>query len=607
MNNDSMKTYLLRNKILNIPKAGSVIIPLCLLLTYSGLLYAQRATTAIKLNQSGFYPGAPKTAVITGIVSSANFYITTTNLRDTVFKGVLSEEKRSAYSATTTRIADFSALSKRGSFVVVVSGLGHSYVFEIGNEVHHKVAIATLKGYYYQRASMALEERFAGKWHRSAGHPDTVVYIHTSAANRQRPEGTIISTPGGWYDAGDYNKYIVNSGITMGTLLSAYEDFPDYFKQLYSHIPESGNAVPDILNEVIYNLRWMLTMQDPNDGGVYNKCTDAAFDGMVMPGITRAPRYVVQKGTAATLDFAAVMAQAARVLGKYLKPLPGLADSCMKASDKAWEWSLLHPAVEYDQTQMNRINKPIISTGGYGDKNFNDEWFWAATELYLTTRESRFYKIINEHQQDSVSLPGWANVAMLGYYSFLRFNKELPASTSTNMALMKKRVTDMADKYIEKVAVNAFRTVMGQSVRDFVWGSNAVAANQGILLIKAYLLTGNKKYVDYALTNLDYLLGRNATGYSFVTGIGSRPPMFPHHRQSTADGITDPVPGLLVGGPNAGMQDKCRYEFTEAETAYSDNDCAYASNEIAINWNAPIVYLANAIEVLKKIVGYTRE
>src|SRR5207249_4670200 len=130
--------------------------------------------------------------------------------------------------------------------------------------------VAALKGYYYQRASMPLEARWAGKWARPAGHPDTAVIIHTSAASAQRPAGTIIACSGGWYDAGDYNKYIVNCGITMATLLSAYEDFPHYFDTLNTVIPESGDKVPDILNEIIYNLRWMLTMQDPNDGGVYN-------------------------------------------------------------------------------------------------------------------------------------------------------------------------------------------------------------------------------------------------------------------------------------------------------------------------------------------------
>jgi endoglucanase len=169
---------------------------------------------------------------------------------------------------------------------------------------------------------------------------------------------------------------------------------------------------------------------------------------------------------------------------------------------------------------------------------------------------------------------------------------------------MEDKVIEIADQYIEKVAANAFGTVMGQTKFDFTWGGNSNAANQGILLVRAYLISGNKKYIDYALTNLDYLLGRNATGYCFITGIGSKSTMHPHHRESVADGVTDPVPGLMAGGPNAGMQDHCKYEFTETETAYADISCAYASNEIAINWNAPIVYLSNAIEALQQKVGY---
>ncbi len=139
---------------------------------------------------------------------------------------------------------------------------------------------------------------------------------------------------------------------------------------------------------------------------------------------------------------------------------------------------------------------------------------------------------------------------------------------------------------------------MGQSRRDYSWGGSSVAANQSIALINAYMHTNNRKYLPPALTNVDYLLGRNATGYCFVTGIGSKSTMHPHHRPSVADGVTEPVPGLLSGGPNPGMQDKCEYEFKEPETAYADHDCSYASNEIAINWQAPLVYLMNAAEAL---------
>jgi endoglucanase len=174
------------------------------------------------------------------------------------------------------------------------------------------------------------------------------------------------------------------------------------------------------------------------------------------------------------------------------------------------------------------------------------------------------------------------------------------------LTVLKKRLLAFADGYLVPVNENAFKTVIGGNRRDFNWGSNANAGNQGILLVNAWLLTKDRKYIDNALTNLDYLLGRNATGYCFVTGIGSKSTRHPHHRPSVADGIDDPVPGLLAGGPNPGRQDGCPYAFTAPETAYSDSSCSYASNEIAINWNAPLVYLANAIEALQYKLGYSK-
>jgi endoglucanase len=566
-------------------------------------LFAQ-ASTDIKLNQSGFYPQGPKVAVVTGDTVSKNFLVITIDFKDTLYKGVLSEIKHSNNSSLTTRTAEFSAFQKPGKYVIVIPGIGYSYPFSISDHVHHAVAAASLKGYYYQRVSMPLEKKFAGKWARAAGHPDTAVIIHPSAATNIRPAGTKISCPGGWYDAGDYNKYIVNSGITVGTLLSAYEDFSFYFDSLYINIPESGNGVPDILNEVLYNLRWMLTMQDPDDGGVYNKCTNAAFDGMVMPGITKAPRYVVQKGTAASLDFAAVMAQASRIFKKFQKQLPGLSDSCLHAGINAWKWAEKNPLLIYDQNEMNKMFEPKILTGGYGDKHFDDEWFWAATELFITTKEKTFYTTSKKNIHQPFSLPNWANVQALGFYSLIRNEKKMPVYAMADVHSIKKELVQFASSYLLHVNENAFQTVIGQIKKDFIWGSNAIAANQSILLINAYFITKEKKYIDYALTNLDYILGRNATGYCFVTGIGSKSTMHPHHRVSVADGIEYPVPGLMAGGPNPGRQDHCHYDFFEPETAYADISCAYASNEIAINWNAPLVYVSNAIEALQYEVGY---
>jgi endoglucanase len=568
------------------------------------ILFAQKQPDQIKVNQVGYYPNGSKIAVITGKVGRDAFYIVTADGKDTVFQGsIADQEMKSAYSSTLTRIVDFTPFKKNGDFILRIRGIRQSFPFRISNEVYDSLGKGVLKGFYYQRCSMPLEEKYAGKWKRPAGHADNVVLIHPSAVTDDRPAGTVIASPGGWYDAGDYNKYIVNSGITMYTLLAAYEDFSGYFDSLKTNIPESDDKVPDILNEVIYNLRWMLTMQDPNDGGVYHKCTNADFDGMVMPGVTNAPRYVVQKSTAATLDFAAVMAQATRVLRKMKTQLPRLEDSCSRASAAAWHWALKHPAVEYDQARLNKEYKPDINTGAYGDQDLNDEWMWAATEMFVTSKNRMYYEVMEQNINDSVSLPSWSNVRMLAYYTMLRYQNDLPKYASDMAKLMTQRLLAIADDLMAHVSSNAFETVMGQSKRDFIWGSNAVAANQGILLINAYFFSGNKKYITGALNNLDYLLGRNATGYCFVTGFGTKSPMHPHHRPSVADGIDEPVPGLLVGGPNPGRQDKCHYRYTDPETSYSDSDCAYASNEIAINWNAAMAYLVNAIEALQYEVG----
>ena len=564
-----------------------------------------RPTDAIRLNQVGFYPGAPKAAFVVGAARDT-FYVVTADLKDTVFTGLLGPRRATALSSDTTRAADFSALRTPGEYVDLVPGLGASYRFAIRPRVLEELARGALKAFYFQRASLALEPRYAGRWSRAAGHPDTQVLVHPSAASAGRPAGTVISAPGGWYDAGDYNKYIVNSGITVATLLSLYEDFPAYVRTLDVDIPESGHGVPDLVQEALWNLRWMLTMQDPSDGGVYHKLTEPRFEGFVRPAEARSPRYVVQKSTAAALDFAAVMAQASRVLRSFESRLPGLADSALTAAVHAWSWARHHPDVFYDQERLNQQFEPHIETGTYGDRDVRDEFIWAATELGVTTRQDSFFTAVPVFPDSSAPLPNWRQVRTLAYYTLARFRAGLPPAVAGDRARLERTLVRAADDLMQLASRTAYGTLMGGRAADFIWGSNSVAANQGIALVVAYRLTGDPSYLRHALSNLDYLLGRNATGYSFVTGFGSRTPLHPHHRPSAADGIDAPVPGLLVGGPNPGRQDGCAYPVTAPDKAYVDDVCAYASNEVAINWNAPLVYLAAALEALQYAAGFSQ-
>lgn len=562
-----------------------------------------RYATATRINQLGFYPEGPKIAIVL-CDSDAKFYIRTLDQR-IVFTGNLKQAGKPALNGKKTSVADFTSFSKTGEFQLKVENLGDSYPFSVKPGVQRNVADASIKVFYYQRASVALPEKYAGKWHRKAGHPDTQVYIHPSAASEKRPVGTMIFASRGWYDAGDYNKYIVNSGITMGTMLSLYEDFPAYMQTVKLNIPESDNRLPDLLDEILWNLRWMLTMQDPDDGGVYHKLTNASFDGMVMPEVTKLPRFVVQKSTAAALDFAAVTAQASRIFKKFPKELPGLADSCLAAAVKSWAWAKNNPSVVYDQDLINKHYTPKITTGTYTDRDFTDEFIWAAAELYLSTQKESYYQAVKIMPDDKMPLPSWSQVRLLGYYSLLRNENQLSGTAKADFPELKKRLIGLADQFIEGASATAYQTVMGKSARDFNWGSNANAANQGIALLQAFKLSGDNKYLDFALSNLDYIFGRNGTGFSYVTGFGSKTPMHPHHRPSVADGIKEPIPGLLVGGPNPGFQDGIKATSSVPDEAFVDNDRSYASNEIAINWNAAFVYLVNALEALQYQGGYS--
>lgn len=562
-------------------------------------LNAQRLTDTIKLNQIGFYPSAQKIAVVPDSITG-NFFVMTPDFSDTLFTDELSETADAPNSGEQVRTADFSEVNQPGHYVIWIPGLGYSYPFSITNAVYENAAKAALKGFYFQRASTAIPYEYGGKWARPAGHPDTEVIIHPSAASDQRPAGSTISAPKGWYDAGDYNKYAVNSGISTATLLSLYEDFPDYMNTFETDIPESDNDLPDILDEALWNLRWYMKMQDPADGGVYHKLTSPNFSGEVMPVEDTDDRYVVQKSVTGTLNFAAVMAQAARIFRGYQNEAPAFADSAVIASLNAWLWARQHQDALYNQNELNDQYNPDITTGAYGDDDASDEFIWAATELFATTKNSLFYNAIDLFPSDQATIPGWNNVQTLAYYTMSRLSDDLSESAPEDITKAEQLIVSMADSLISSGTETGYGTVMDQSAGNYIWGSSSVAANQGIALIQAYRITDNPDYLNYALSNLDYLLGRNATGYSFLTGHGSKTPMNIHHRPSEAHIIAEPVPGLLAGGPNAGQQDGCEYPSDLPALSYVDDYCSYASNEIAINWNAPMVYLSVALEALQQ-------
>lgn len=533
-------------------------------------------STSIRINQLGYLPLQVKkfTLADSGAASFQVFRIDGKR----VLKGKLQEHGVWNASMEKTWSGDFSKLEEEGSYFINVPGVGRSYVFSIYNNIYKDAAVDALRTFYYQRVSMPMDEKYLGTFARPGGHPDDTCWFHRSSG---RSEG-FISSPGGWYDAGDYGKYVVNAGISIGTMLAFHELFPDYYADGSLNIPESGNGVNDLLDEIKYEIDWLLTMQD-EDGGVFHKLTPLYHDGITMPADTKSKRFIIGKSTSATLDFAALLAQYARLTSDINN---GYAEQCIEAAKHAWDWAIANPEAYF-------TNPAGVGTGQYNDTILDEEFFWAAAELFCTTGEEKYYKeIAPELGKHTFRLEeSWRNfIDNIGYYSLL-------ASSQVNTAdkdKIRKGIIRTADSLCMLSNTNPYDIPISR----FVWGSNSDVSNTAIVQMMAWRLTGDAKYLDDAISNIDYLFGRNATGYSFVSGYGSNCSSNFHHRLLMADENKDAFPGFIAGGPNIYMQDYWNlkkqgvfYPDSIPAKAYIDHAGSYASNEICINWNASLVFV----------------
>ena len=542
----------------------------------------------IRINQVGFAPHQEKTATIDvdALDATPSEVVILNAAGDTVWSGVASATMINPVSGKFRQIVDFSELTAVGNYQIIISSLSEAAHFIIKDHPYRELTRKALRAFYYQRASMPIEEPYAEGFARPAGHPDDHVIVHASAATDERPEGTIISCPGGWYDAGDYNKYIVNSGFTMGVWLMAYEMNKAYFDTLKLNIPESGAGMPDMLAEAMYNIRWMMTMQD-TDGGVYHKLTEPDFEGFIRPDQCKKPRYVVLKTTAATLDFAATMALAARVYAPYD---PDFCVQAKEAAELAYAWALEHPDVYYDQPALNEQFQPAITTGAYDDFDVLDEFYWATTELYLLTKDENLKSSISNFQSQITQFTPavWGNVAELADIELGR----------------KEVILAHLQPYLDEAeTVSVHRSPYGNREEDFFWGCNSEGCCwRGIECLYAYQWTGEDKYRINAERCLNNMLGQNATGYCYVTGFGTKPTSHPHHRLSYSH-PKGTHPGFLAGGPNRMRQDAetdgVKYpKNVPADESYLDEQPSYASNEVTINWNVTLFALAAGIDAL---------
>ena len=578
----------------------------------------------IKVNQVGFYPQQEKTFTLESGNRSKTVSIHRAENDEKVWEGEALYSAVSPWSGKTRKVYDFSELKELGKYVIKAGKETKEIV--ISETALDSLSKAALLGFYHQRSGMDLDTAVAGQWARKGGHPDTEVFIHASAASESRPEGTVISSPKGWYDAGDYNKYIVNSGYSLGLIAESFLMFP----QQYVHGEDFGDFARKIRKlygpvheELEYNEQWMWTMQDPEDGGVYHKLTTPNFEGFVRPTECSQPRYAVQKSVTAALDFAGALCAMAQ---HNLKSWTGCDINTRVATERydkaeaAYAWAKAHPDALYDQDKINQTYDPDITTGTYGDSCADDEFFWAASELYIATKKAEYLEDVRKYMPESFSLMSWGYVAPLGVFDWLRYEKRMLAEksfwkempwgywgiTDTEKEIInecRELLLEYCEQAVKDAEGSCFNSAYGNRPEDFHWGCSSSFCDQAICFLYAYDVTGDEKYLTNAYRNVNHILGQNATGYCYVTGFGSKSPMFPHSRLCHSDGVEAPIPGLLVGGPNPGQQDKAevgRYRSDYPDESYEDVMPSYASNEIAINWNASLLAATSWLAYLGK-------
>ena len=527
----------------------------------------------VNLNQVGYRPSDPKSVFIDN-AQDKTFDIVDVKTDKVVYTGELSEPINCRGAQTTVYEGVFTDFKEPGTYVIKTASSGESYQFTIAKDVYKDALRASVLMLYTQRCGCEVTDKI-GEEYKDFVHPE----CHTGEALIYGTDKK-IDVSGGWHDAGDYGRYVAPGAKAVADLLMTYEDTG--YKSDKLGIPESGNGVPDILDEARYELEWMLKMQDEN-GGVYHKVTCANFPGEVMPEEETDQLLVLPVSTTATGDFAGAMAMAARVYKSFDKKF---AEKCLEAAKKAYAY--MEANAEADTEGFT--NPDDVSTGEYPDSKNKDEFFWAATELFVTTGDKTYLDKAKSLYSKSLAMGlGWADMALYGMHSYLLSDKNSEDKEFTDD--LKNRVLDEVKTANAVARREGFYNTMAQ----FPWGSNLTISNNGILYYLAYMLTGEKDYRDLTYYQVDYIMGMNITGNSILTGFGENSAQHPHHRPSQNKGHA--VPGMVVGGPNSKPEDPYAISVlygTPGARAYVDNDTAYSINEVAIYWNSPFVYILAA-------------
>ncbi|MBM7404738.1 MULTISPECIES: glycoside hydrolase family 9 protein [Sphingomonas] len=575
------------------------------------------ARPVIRLNQIGFLPDTVKRAVVASDSTVPLRWRVLDAQGKTAAAGQTTVVGTDRASGDNVHLVRFDQVTKPGTYRIRISDQT-SRAFAVRTGLYAPLASAALNFFYQNRAGVPIEARYAGgtQWARPAGHPREIATCFRGTDER----GTVwpgcsytLDVTGGWYDAGDQGKYVVNGGISLWTLQNLYERQAASgrftFADGRARLPEAGNRINDLLDEARWEMRFLLAMQIPDGvraevpvgplpsagpltlrtidagGMAHQKVADRNWTPLpTPPHKDKEDRLLYPPTTGATLNLAAVAAQCARI---WRSVDPAFSATCLTAAKRAYRAALRNPQVY--------ATNSFTGSGGYGDNDLSDELYWATAELWATTGEAVYGDALAAMPARSapVGEPNWGNVAALGTFTLAT----APGIPQADAARARAALVAAADGFLAETERSGYR--IPYATLDYPWGSNSSILNRAMILGVAHGLTGEARYRVGVVDAMDYMLGRNPLDQSYVSGFGARPLLNPHHRfwaHQLDPSLPGPPPGVVSGGPNSTsmsdpialtMKGKCA-----PQRCWKDDISAYALNEVAINWNAPLLWVA---------------
>jgi len=489
----------------------------------------QPAPELIKLNQCGYLPDDPrKLAYLGGWLGdlgplslddlSGSFRVLDAQTGRAAFEGTAQLSQRAdPASGEDVYWLDFSPLRKPGKYVIEVEGVGRSYPFDVDAAALAPALVTVARGLYHQRCGIALTEPYTRFTHPAChrGKAKLVTYYNSMDGKWMKmlpekvdPSGKLIDGWGGWHDAGDYDRLLSRHIQTVENLLKAYDANAGKFYDGQLNLPESGNGIPDILDEAKWGLDWFERMYDPSDGAFYYRIETPNY-GDSAPQDDHQQLYCMQKYPYYSCYAGAPFAHAARIFRQFDAEL---ADHYL---------DIARSALAYGQRE---VKKPRA------DGRLHNAIAWVAAEIYSAAGDRDAHRIfLSSRRRDS-----WS-------YALC----ERPDVDAGAREAARRTFVEPAEELLKRQAKSGYITCFkgGRGGDQAMWDAAT--------LLRGYVFAKDEQLRTAAMLSLDHHLGANPLGYSWITGVGKRYPKYILQIPSEYDDIDEPVPGIPIYGPRA--------------------------------------------------------